>query len=332
MNKFLIISSAVLLCFACNPKEKAIETIAQKEYALVIHGGAGTITRANLKPNKEAEYRAKLDAVLKKGNEMLASGADAIDVVEEVIRIMENSPLFNAGKGAVYNFEGKQDMDASIMDGANLNCGAIAGVSNIRNPIKLARIVMDSSEHVFLSRSGAEQFGEKMNLEIVEPEYFYSEGRFNAWKKRKENETALSENEKHGTVGAVCLDKNGNLAAGTSTGGMTFKKWGRIGDSPVIGAGTYANNKSCAVSSTGHGEYFIRAMVAHDIAASMEHGKLTLEEAANTVIHEKLTNLGGTGGVIALDAFGNVSMPFNTEGMYRGYIFPNSEAQVFIYK
>jgi len=273
-----------------------------------------------------------LEGVLLKGNEMLNNGSNAVDVVEELIRIMENSPLFNAGRGSVFNYEGKQDMDASIMDGADLNCGSIAGVSNIKNPIKLARMVMDSSEHVFLSRRGAELFGQQMNLELVAPEYFHTDRRYNSWKKRKEKEEMISQDDKHGTVGVVCLDKNGNLAAGTSTGGMTFKKWGRIGDSPVIGAGTYANNKSCAVSSTGHGEYFIRAMVAHDIAAAMEHGNNTLEQAANMVIHEKLTNLGGTGGVIALDANGNISMPFNTEGMYRGFIYPGIEAQVFIYK
>ncbi|MEM7162747.1 MAG: isoaspartyl peptidase/L-asparaginase, partial [Bacteroidota bacterium] len=302
-----------------------------KEYALVIHGGAGTITKANLKPNQERAYREKLTAVLEIGDQMLKEGKSSEEVVVRVISLMENSPLFNAGKGSVFNAEGKQDMDASIMRGDDLNCGAIAGVSNVKNPIKLARMVMDSSEHVFLARKGAEQFAQEMQLDIVDPDYFFDQKRYDRWKKLKDKEV-LSEEEKHGTVGAVCLDKSGNLCAGTSTGGMTYKKWGRIGDSPVIGAGTYANNESCGVSSTGHGEFFIRAMVAHQIAAAMEYGDYTLEEAANLVIHEKLQHLGGTGGVIAMDKFGNVAMPFNTEGMYRGYVTSDSEPSVAIYK
>lgn len=325
---------SILIFISCNPNsDSKVLSKDQIEYALVIHGGAGTITRENLTPNKEAEYRQKLDAILRRGDQLLSEGSGSLDVVEELIKIMENSELFNAGKGAVFNAEGKQDMDASIMNGKDLNCGAVAGVSNIKNPISAARMVMDSSEHVFLARVGAENFAKEMDLEIVDPEYFFNQRRFESWRRIKDKEfDDKTMTEKHGTVGVVCLDKNGDLAAGTSTGGMTYKKWGRIGDSPIIGAGTYANNKTCAVSSTGHGEYFIRGMVAHEISAMMEHGNMRVEEAAKKAIHEKLTSLGGTGGVIALDAKGNYSMPFNTEGMYRGVLVAGKEAEVFIYK
>ena len=237
--------------------------------------------------------------------------AVAPDAVEQTILVLENSPLFNAGKGAVFTHDMKNELDASIMDGSNLNAGAVAGVTIIKNPIKAARAVMEESEHVLLAGKGAESFAIAQNLDTVNPSYFYTEKSANSLKRRIEN-------EKHGTVGCVALDINGNLAAGTSTGGMTNKKWGRIGDSPIIGAGTYANNKTCAVSCTGWGEFYIRGVVAHDISAMMEYGGLSLKKAAQKVVHEKLTQLGGTGGIIAIDQKGNIVMEFNTKGMYRG--------------
>ena len=324
---------ALIFLFACKHQhtDSGLD-IEKPDYVLLIHGGAGTITKENLTPNKERAYREKLEAVLNKGEDMLRDGARSIDVVEELVRIMENSPLFNAGKGSVFNANGVQDMDASIMNGADLNCGSVAGVSNVKNPIKLARLVMDSSEHVFLSRLGAEDFAVAQGMEMVKADYFFDQARYDSWQRIQERENEDRSDEKHGTVGVVCLDKSGNLAAGTSTGGMTNKKWGRIGDSPIIGAGTYANNNSCAVSCTGHGEFFIRAMVAHDIAALVEYQNMSVEKATNEVINNKLLKLGGSGGAIVLDSKGNFSLQFNTEAMYRGYIRSGEKAKVLIYK
>ena len=331
MLKYFFLSS-LLIIISCQQTDMA-ETSIHPKFVLVIHGGAGTITKENMTPNKEAEYRQILTYVLKKGKEELAQGSQAVDVVEKLNKIMEDSHLFNAGKGSVFNSNEKQDMDASIMNGIDLSCGSVAGVSNVKNPISAARMVMDSSEHVMLSRSGAEEFAREMGLEIMDSSYFFDQRRHDSWKKIHEDAASeLSENEKHGTVGVVCLDSHGNLAAGTTTGGMTYKKWGRIGDSPIIGAGTYADNNSCAVSCTGHGEYFIRATIARDISALVELKGYSPEEAANSVIHGKLTDMGGTGGVIVVDKNGNYAMTFNTEGMYRGVVSSESDPEVFIYK
>jgi beta-aspartyl-peptidase (threonine type) len=292
------------------------------DFAIAIHGGAGTITRKNMTPEKESGYRSKLEEALNTGYSILEKGGLSLDAVEATIRIMEDSELFNAGKGAVFTNTGTNELDASIMDGSNLKAGAVAGVKTVKNPISAARKVMEETWHVMLSGDGADLFAKEQNLEIVDPIYFYTQRRWDSLKK--------IQSEKHGTVGCVALDKNGNLAAGTSTGGLTNKQWGRIGDSPIIGAGTYANNKTCAVSGTGQGEYFIRGNVAYDISAIMEYENLSVGKAARKVI-SKLSDLGGEGGVIAMDSHGNISMPFNTAGMYRGFRKSNSPAKILIY-
>jgi len=289
-----------------------------------VHGGAGTITRDRMNAEAEAEYRRALQAVIDSGAAVLSAGGSALDAVERTIRLMEDSPLFNAGKGAVFTHEGRNELDASIMDGSNLAAGAVAGVTNIRNPITAARAVMEQSPHVMLTGKGASEFATEKGLEIVDPSYFREESRY------RELQRAL-EKEKHGTVGCVALDMNGDLAAGTSTGGMTNKRYNRVGDAPIIGAGTYANNATCAVSATGHGEYFIRYTVAHDISALMQYRNLTLDEAAREVVKDKLVKAGGTGGVVTVDGKGNISMPFNTEGMYRGYKNSDGKKGVFIF-
>lgn len=307
------------------------------EYAIVIHGGAGTILRENMSPEMEKAYRDALNEALDIGEKILQNGGNGLDAVEKTIIHLENSPLFNAGKGAVFTHEGKNELDASFMDGSNLNAGAVAGITNIKNPIRAARAVMEKSDHVMLSRKGAEDFAIEQGLETVDPSYFYTERRWKSLQRTLEKEKQsigmILENPdyKFGTVGCVVLDKAGNLAAGTSTGGMTNKRYGRIGDSPIIGAGTYANNETCAISSTGHGEYFIRYAVAHDISTLMAYKGLSLKEAGDLVIREKLKEAGGTGGVVSVDKYGNVAMPFNTEGMYRGYAKPG-ERVVKIYK
>jgi len=322
------------------------------KFALAIHGGAGTIIKESMTPGMENAYKEKMKEALDAGYKVLKSGGSSLDAVEVAVKIMEDSPLFNAGKGSVFTAEGKNEMDASIMDGKTLKAGAVAGVTIIKNPISAARKVMEKSPHVMMSGKGAEKFAEEQKLEIVSPEYFFDSLRWKQWQKIKETEKIqLDHSEdrgdvkpsfdvefnpnpdnKYGTVGAVALDMNGNLAAATSTGGMTNKKFGRIGDSPIIGSGCYANNKTCAVSSTGHGEFFIRNVVAYDISALMEYKNLSLKESAETVINKKLTELGGTGGVIAIDAQGNIAMPFNTPGMYRGFVNGNGETGIFIYK
>jgi beta-aspartyl-peptidase (threonine type) len=320
---------------------------------LVIHGGAGTILKKNMTAEKEKEYKDKLTEALIAGYEILANGGSSVEAVEKAIQIMEDSPLFNAGKGSVFNADGENEMDASIMEGSQLNAGAVAQVNGIKNPISAARLVMEKSPHVMMVGKGAVEFAKEHNLELVDSNYFFDERRWNQWQNIKgsndqqldhsdersdanQNQFDIEFNErvdqKFGTVGAVAIDKEGNIAAGTSTGGMTNKMYGRVGDSPIIGAGTYANNKTCGVSSTGHGEYFIRAVVAHDIAALIEYKSLSLEDAAREVIHKKLVKLGGSGGVIAVDSKGNYSLTFNTEGMYRGVISNGSDPEVFIYK
>ena len=318
---------------------------ATENYALVIHGGAGTILKKNMSSEKEAAYRAKLSEALTTGQKILAEGGSAVDAVVATLQVMENSPLFNAGKGAVFTHEGGNEMDASIMDGRDLNAGAVASVMHIKSPIALAREVMDHSPHVMLSGAGAEEFATTRGIKLMDPSYFATEKRRKQLESALEKEKGLSKpkqtsrygdpidpENKFGTVGAVALDKTGNIAAGTSTGGMTNKRWKRIGDSPIIGAGTYADNNSCGVSATGHGEYFIRASVAYSICARMEFQGLSLQDAADAVIMKKLVKMGGAGGIVSLDKQGNIAMTFNTEGMYRGYIKGMSEPKTFIYK
>ena len=303
----------------------SMESSAARPIAIVIHGGAGTILKENMTEEAETAYRQALMKALNTGYGVLEAGGSSLDAVVATINVMEDSPLFNSGKGAVFAHNGKNEMDASIMEGLTLNAGAVAGVHRVRNPITLARAVMEKSEHVMLSGDGAEEFAATVGVRLVDPSYFYTERR---WRQLQE----IMADEKHGTVGAVALDRAGNLAAGTSTGGMTNKRFGRIGDSPIIGAGTYANNKSCGVSGTGHGEYFIRLTVARDICSLVEYKGLSVAEAARQVIHEKLTGLGGTGGVIVLDREGNVAMTFNTTGMYRAFHREGQEPTVGIYQ
>ena len=292
-------------------------------YGLVIHGGAGTITRKNMSSEKESEYRYKLTEALVAGFEILEKGGSSMDAVETTIKIMEDSPLFNAGKGAVFTNAGTNELDASIMDGSTLQAGAVAGVKTIKNPISAARKVMDETWHVMLAGDGADNFAKEQGLEIVNNDYFYTERRWKALQKAQDS-------EKHGTVGCVALDRNYNLAAGTSTGGLTNKRWGRIGDTPIVGAGNYANNQTCGVSGTGQGEYFIRGNMAFDVSALMNYSSLSVEQAARRVI-DKLSDRGGRGGLIAMDKNGNIAMPFNTEGMYRGYYLNESEPIIKIY-
>ena len=291
--------------------------------AIALHGGAGTIARGAMSTELEATYREFLDDAITSGYEQLREGRSGLDVVVTVIQMMEDSPLFNAGHGAVYTWEGTHELDASIMHGENLDAGAVAGVSTVQSPIALARAVMEDSPHVMLAGAGAEAFALEQGFDPVSPEYFATERRRKALEAYKSNEQAGLNPEadhKFGTVGVVVLDQAGNLVAGTSTGGMTGKRWGRIGDSPVIGAGTYADNRSCAVSATGHGEYFIRHTVARDICARMQFGDATLEEAAQITVMEELVKAGGEGGVVAADSAGKVALIFNTPGMYRASI------------
>lgn len=315
----------------------------QKTTTLVIHGGAGTIKKENLTPELEAEITNKLTEALNEGYAILENNGSSIEAVIKAIQVLEESPLFNAGKGAVFTHDGKNELDASIMDGSTGMAGAVAGVTRIKSPIEAAYTVMIKSPHVLLTGEGAEYFADENNLEMVNPDYFYTEKRFRQLIKIKEDEKAKADtlgktsailyscDSKFGTVGAVALDKKGNLAAGTSTGGMANKCYGRVGDSPIIGAGTYADNNSCAVSATGHGEFFIRNVVAYDIAARMKYQGKEVAAAANEVIQE-LKEKGGFGGVICLDKAGNIAMPFNTEGMYRGFIKAKGEANVQLYR
>jgi beta-aspartyl-peptidase (threonine type) len=300
-------------------------------YVLVVHGGAGTATKADYSPESAQQYIDKISEVLNTGQQILEQGGTSMDAVEAAIRIMEDSPLFNAGRGAVFNALGQNELDASFMDGKNLDAGAVAGVRTIKNPISAARAVMEKSGHVMLTGEGAERFAGTIGLEMVDTSYFFTQGRWNSYQRvreRKEKEAGKS----YSTVGAVALDKYGNLAAGTSTGGMTFKMPGRVGDSPIIGAGTYANNNTCAVSATGHGEFFIRNVIAYDISARMEYAGMSLQEASNDLVHNKLKALKANGGVIAVDKHGNIAMPFNTESMIRGYVNSKGDMQIVIYE
>ena len=302
--------------------------------AIALHGGAGTIERGAMSEELEATYRAFLNDAIIRGYEQLREGRAGLDVVVNVIQLMEDSPLFNAGRGAVYTWEGTHELDASIMHGENRDAGAVAGVSTVESPIALARAVMEDSPHVILAGTGAEAFALERGFDPVSPEYFATDRRREALEAYKANEQEGLKPEadhKFGTVGVVVLDKAGNMIAGTSTGGMTGKRWGRIGDSPVIGAGTYADNRSCAVSATGHGEYFIRYTVARDVCARMQFGGVTLQEAASTVVLEELVAANGEGGIIAVDPAGNVALVFNTPGMYRASIDAAGRKVVGIY-
>jgi len=296
-------------------------------FAIAIHGGAGGLMTGTVTPEKEKAYNEKLSEALEVGYSLLGKGGSAIDAVEAAVRVLEDSPLFNAGKGSVFNNDGVNEMDAAIMNGKTLKAGAIAEVRTIRNPITAARAVMEKSQHVLLASAGAEKFAKECGLEIVGPSYFYDEDRHQQWLATKNKEVNYSwsgdnlpESEKKlGTVGAVALDNQGNLAAATSTGGVNNKKFGRVGDSPIIGAGTYANNKTCAVSCTGQGEYFIRNVVAYDISALMEYKNIPLAQATAEAM-KKVALLGGEGGLVSIDAQGNISAPFNTSSMFRGWI------------
>lgn len=330
------------------PELKQLQSPQNPKLGFMIHGGAGVISKDSLTPAKEKEFRAKLEEAVLAGYKALKDGKSSLDAVEIAIRILEDSPIFNAGKGAVFTNDGKNEMDASIMDGKTLAAGSVAGLRHIKNPITLARAIMEKSLHVMMSGDGAEKFAREQKLDFVDEKYFWTQSRWDALQKvlKEEkirnaephkkigvNEPVFSEypSNKFGTVGAVALDRNGDLAAGTSTGGMTNKKYGRIGDAPIIGAGTYADNNSCAISATGWGEYFIRLGVARDIAALMEYRALPVQNAADIVIKQKLKKLGGDGGIIAMDKFGNMAMSFNSEGMYRAYINADGKPVVDIY-
>ncbi len=327
-------------------KSSGAVVMTAQNFGFAIHGGAGTILKSNLTPEMEAAYRAKLREALLAGYDILKHDGSSLDAVEAAIRLMEDSPLFNAGKGAVLTGEGTAELDASIMDGSTLKAGAVAVVKHLKNPISVARLVMEQSPHVLMVGEGAEAFAKQKGISLVPNDYFRTERRWQELQRAKEKERKeaaqpgkVSRNldaeypdvTKYGTVGAVALDRHGNLAAGTSTGGKTNKKFGRVGDSPIIGAGTYANNLTCAVSGTGDGEYFIRGVVAYDISAMMEYQGKSLKEAAGAVL-EKLGKLGGSGGLIAIDRNGNITMPFNSEGMYRGWVGADGKVTVQIYR
>lgn len=321
---FLVLATlSVLSVSACAESTPDVAPVVSAPATIVIHGGAGALAPGRYTPEEEAVLKASLSEALNAGYAVLDGGGTALDAVEAAIVILEDAPHFNAGKGAVFTSEGKNELDASIMDGATKNTGAVTGVTIVKNPIKLARDVMENSRHVMFATDGADQFAKERNHELVEQDYFFTERRWRSYRNaleraEEDKDASLLADFKYGTVGAVALDNNGNLAAGTSTGGRTFKQYGRVGDSPIIGAGTFADNNSCGVSSTGHGEYFIRLTIARDICAQVEYAGKTVEAAADDVIHNRLQNLGGTGGVIVLGADGSYAMPFNTDGMFRG--------------
>jgi L-asparaginase / beta-aspartyl-peptidase len=334
-----------LLLFLCN---QSTAQTNNKNYAIVIHGGAGNINTANMLPEKKAAYIHSLDSALLAGEKILREGGTSLDAIQAVIMILEDIPLFNAGKGAVFTNEGKNELDASIMDGKTLKAGAVAGITTIKNPITAARAVMDKSPHVMMAGKGAEKFASMNGCTVVKPSYFFTQDRWNdimkirkadslkILKEKGGKKASLMQPEntdsKYGTVGAVAIDMNGNIAAATSTGGMTNKKYGRIGDSPIIGAGTYANNNTCGISCTGWGEYFIRLVMSKSVSDRMELANESLQAAAEEMILRKLPSLGGDGGLIGIDKSGNITMVFNTTGMYRGYIKSNGEKKILIDK
>ena len=311
------------------------------KFTLAIHGGSGTILKEHMSSDLEAAYLNGLNDALNLGYTILEKGGSAMDAVKYTVMELENNILFNAGKGSVFSKSGTHEMDAAIMDGSSLSAGAVATVFNIRNPVELAEAVIKKSDHVFLSGKGAEEFAQQNNIPFEPDEYFFSQFRYDQWQAIKDSDdTALdhniipeiSANKKFGTVGAVACDANGNLAAATSTGGMTNKQYGRIGDSPIIGVGTYANNKTCAISCTGHGEPFIRSVAAYDVSCLMEYKGLSLEEAMKVVVMDKLVKIDGEGGMIGVDGSGNAALVFNSTGMYRGMKSSDSNSVVGIYK
>lgn len=342
----VMIMAGSLLAMSCKSYKKST-TLAKGEFILAIHGGAGTILKKNMTDSMERAYKTVLGQALQVGYEKIKQGGSSLEAVESVIHIMEDSPLFNAGKGAVFTHNGRNELDASIMDGKTLAAGAVAGVSTIKNPISAAKAVMEKSEHVMMVGSGAEQFAKQAGLEIVDPSYFWTEARWESLQKiKKEDSTktqldhdqkqvsrlgVTNKDAKFGTVGCVALDGYGNLAAGTSTGGMTNKKFGRVGDSPIIGAGTYANNETCAVSCTGWGEFYIRHVAAYKVSALMEYKGKDVVQASQEVI-DGIGKMGGNGGMVVLDKNGHVAMPFNTAGMYRGTVTKDGKITVEIYK
>ncbi len=326
-----ILVATIISVISCKSSHNAPVSQSEKPasdsqaWAIVIHGGAGPMTKANLDTSLERQYREALTVALHTGKKILEDGGTALDAVEMTIRVMEDNPLFNAGKGAVFTHEGKNELDAAIMDGSNLAAGAVAGVTDIKNPISAARRVMTGSPHVLLTGAGASRFAKEQGLEIVPPSYFFTERRWNDLQE-------ILKKEKNGTVGCCALDRHGNLAAGTSTGGMDNKRYNRIGDTPIIGAGTYANNATCAVSSTGHGEYFIRYTVAHDISALMEYKGMSIQDASDLVVNKKLVKAGGSGGVIGVDHKGNIAMTFNSAGMFRAFATASGKEDVLVFK
>lgn len=305
-------------------------------FSLAIHGGAGTLVKGQMTAEKESAYKKALELALDEGYALLMDGSSAVDAVEKAVAVLEDSPLFNAGKGSVFTADGTHEMDAAIMNGKTLDAGAVSLIYGIKNPIALARDVMEKSDHIFLAGEGAMQFAQSLKYNLKDASYFYDEFRYQQWQDIKGTDSfqldhSAKKESKFGTVGAVACDQQGNLAAATSTGGMTNKRFGRVGDSPLIGIGNYANNKTCAVSCTGSGEYFIKGVVAYDVSCLMEYKGLSLSEAASEVIHKRLLDIGGDGGLIAVDIQGNIAMPFNTEGMYRGYRTSLGKKTIFIY-
>ena len=311
-----------------------------EKFGIVVHGGAGTILRERMSAELEAEFRAGLKDALMAGSKILSSGGTSLDAVHRAVNSMEDNPLFNAGRGSVFTSDGGHQMDASIMDGSNLLAGAVAAVRNVRNPVTLARCVMEQSPHLLLAGDGAEKFAQAHGIAMEPDGYFHTarrwdqllEAKADQSRKSGQAETVPPKPKSLGTVGAVALDRAGNLAAATSTGGMSNSKFGRVGDSPVIGAGTYANNATCAISTTGHGEFLMRGVIAYDVSALMEYKGLALQVAAELVIHGRLTGMGGTGGLIAIDHLGNFALPFNTPGMYRGYLMDGTPAVTAIFR
>ncbi|MCB0425198.1 MAG: isoaspartyl peptidase/L-asparaginase [Mangrovimonas sp.] len=308
-----------------------------KQFSIAIHGGAGTLVKGMMTPELEAKYKTHLEKALTIGYDVLKQGGSSLDAVEKAVVELENSHLFNAGKGSVFTANGSHEMDASIMEGKELQAGAVSLVTGIKNPVQLARCIMEQSGHVFMAGNGAMEYAKFLGFKLEDPEYFFDELRYNQWQEIKDSETfqldhSLKKDSKFGTVGAVACDSKGTLAAATSTGGMTNKRFGRVGDSPMVGAGTYANNNTCAVSCTGSGEYFIRGVVAYDVSCLMEYKGLSLAEAAHEVINNRVLKLGGDGGLIAVDAQGNIAMPFNTEGMYRACQTSLGNKDISIYR
>jgi L-asparaginase / beta-aspartyl-peptidase len=339
-RRFLSGWFVLLLLVSCDSPKSVDTKEIRPDYVLVIHGGAGAISRDRMDPGLEDAYRTMLDSALNAGEGILLAGGSALEAVTVAILIMEDSDLFNAGRGAVFTHEGRNELDASIMDGSDLRAGAVTGTTRVRNPILAARAVMEQGDHVFLAGQGADAFAAAAGLDTVSPAYFFTERRWQSLLKALGSDGGGSYSDhsgqripehRMGTVGAVALDKAGNLAAGTSTGGMTNKRWNRIGDAPVIGAGTYADNRSCAVSCTGHGEYFIRFAVAHELAARVRHAGQTLEKAAEAILFDELLPAGGLGGLIAVDRLGHITLPYSTDGMYRGYAKPD-ERRVAIWE